>query len=196
MSHLMLDIETLGDEPGSIITSIGAVVFNPVTGETGATFHEHISVEDSIIEGFKPTGKTLLWWLQREQKARDYLTEGQKQAFTLRHVLFQFSKFVQAIELTTSEKVTVWGMGARFDCGLLGHAYYKVGGRQPWEGRNEICLRTLTIMAPHIRKNTPIVHVEHDALADCYHQINYGSQLYRLLIQEAPAEINKNLQNA
>ena len=38
MQHLMIDLETLGTDPTAPIVAIGAVFFNPKTGELGAEF--------------------------------------------------------------------------------------------------------------------------------------------------------------
>lgn len=35
MKHLMIDLETMDNKPTAAITAIGAVLFNPETGEMG-----------------------------------------------------------------------------------------------------------------------------------------------------------------
>ena len=46
--HCMIDIESLGVVPGSIVLSIGAVMFNPYEeGAVGATFYGVIDTVDS-----------------------------------------------------------------------------------------------------------------------------------------------------
>ena len=42
--HLMVDIETMGNQSNSAIVSIGAVEFNMATGETGKEFYTNVSL--------------------------------------------------------------------------------------------------------------------------------------------------------
>lgn len=179
MKHLMLDLETLGDQPGTIITSIGAVEFDPLTGETGDKFHRHISIQSSIEAGFTAGGRTITWWLGRDQNARDYFINGQEESISLHQALYEFQVFMKGLGIM---KTTVWGMGARFDCGILAAAFAKLGLVIPWDTRNEICLRTLSILSPNIRKEADANRegVFHNAVDDCLHQIKWGSTLYKL----------------
>ncbi|MCV5360349.1 3'-5' exoribonuclease, partial [Escherichia coli] len=39
MKHLMIDLETMDNKPTSAIASIGAVFFDPETGEMGEQFY-------------------------------------------------------------------------------------------------------------------------------------------------------------
>lgn len=39
MKHVMLDLETMGNGPRAAIVSIGAVFFDPLTGELGVVVH-------------------------------------------------------------------------------------------------------------------------------------------------------------
>lgn len=48
MNHVMLDIETLGNQSNSVITSLGAVEFNLETGETGREFWQNIDVQSCL----------------------------------------------------------------------------------------------------------------------------------------------------
>ncbi|EAZ1146628.1 3'-5' exoribonuclease, partial [Salmonella enterica] len=48
MNHLMVDLETMGNGPYAPVISIGAVFFDPNTGETGEDFSVNISLESSM----------------------------------------------------------------------------------------------------------------------------------------------------
>lgn len=39
MNNVMLDLETFGTQPGSVIRSIGAVVFDPFSDKLGKEFY-------------------------------------------------------------------------------------------------------------------------------------------------------------
>ncbi len=49
--HLMLDIETMGNESYSAITSIGAVEFDIETGETGDEFYVVVGLQSCLDAG-------------------------------------------------------------------------------------------------------------------------------------------------
>ncbi|MDM3348653.1 exonuclease [Citrobacter sp. Cf116] len=69
-THLMVDMETMGNGPDAPIVSIGAVFFDPSTGNTGAEFYQVVSLESSMSFGMKPDASTIQWWLKQSSEAR------------------------------------------------------------------------------------------------------------------------------
>lgn len=67
MSHVMLDLETLGRGPGCVILSIGAVTFNPFGEGYKHEFTCNIEPEISKQLGFTVDPDTVAWWGQAEQ---------------------------------------------------------------------------------------------------------------------------------
>lgn len=68
--QLMFDIETLGTEPGSVVLSLGAVVFRPTFDPANEVeFLEEIYAEFSMAEQFDAgltcDPETLKWWFQQ-----------------------------------------------------------------------------------------------------------------------------------
>lgn len=53
MKHIMLDIETMGNQSYSSILSIGAVKFDLNTGETGDEFYTTIDLKSCLDLGLK-----------------------------------------------------------------------------------------------------------------------------------------------
>ena len=43
MNNLMIDIETLGTNSNAVVVSIGAVLFDPYTGDTCGEFYHKVS---------------------------------------------------------------------------------------------------------------------------------------------------------
>lgn len=174
-NNIMLDIETLGDTPGSIVTSIGAVRFNIETGDIGEKFHQFIPLSDSINSGFTITAKTMLLWLKQSTDSLKYLTDGLESANdSLIYVLENFANFVTKDDI-------IWAKSPRFDCGILGYVYTKIGYDIPWDFRNERDVRTLSAKCPQVEKNWKFVGTKHDALSDCYNQIGYCSEIWKIL---------------
>ena len=77
---IMIDLETLGKRPGCIISSIGAVVFDPRSDWIGDTLHTHIDWADSELRGFKADIDTVKWWLKQDDAAASALVAGQDDA--------------------------------------------------------------------------------------------------------------------
>ncbi|MCN6062361.1 3'-5' exoribonuclease, partial [Escherichia coli] len=59
--HLMIDLETMGKNPDAPIISIGAIFFDPQTGDMGPEFSKTIDLEtaDGVIDR-----DTIKWWLK------------------------------------------------------------------------------------------------------------------------------------
>ena len=61
MKHIMIDLETLGVNPGCVVLSIGACVFDRET--VSGTFTVDLDVTDQTNHGLAIEGATLEWWL-------------------------------------------------------------------------------------------------------------------------------------
>lgn len=70
MNHLMIDLETMGNKPSAPIVSIGAVIFDPSTGEFGPDFYRVVSLKSSVDGGAVPDADTIMWWMQQSEEAR------------------------------------------------------------------------------------------------------------------------------
>ncbi|EJE0690466.1 3'-5' exoribonuclease, partial [Salmonella enterica subsp. enterica serovar Newport] len=70
MKHLMIDLETMDNKPTAAITAIGAVLFNPETGEMGETFYRRISLTSSVDYDCTMGADTVLWWLRQSIEAK------------------------------------------------------------------------------------------------------------------------------
>ncbi len=82
MNHLMVDLETMGNGPYAPVISIGAVFFDPNTGETGEEFSVNISLESSMRYRARPDASTILWWLEQSEEARKSLTSNTQELST------------------------------------------------------------------------------------------------------------------
>jgi hypothetical protein len=48
MNNLMLDLETMGNKPNAPIVAIGAVFFDPATGELGPQFYTAVNLASEL----------------------------------------------------------------------------------------------------------------------------------------------------
>jgi DNA polymerase III epsilon subunit-like protein len=130
MSRIMLDIETLGTEPGAAIASIGAVRFD--REGVGEEFFASVSLADCQAHGLEIDAETLSWWLNQPAQAREQLHGGQP----LADALAELTAFVDGAD-------EVWANSPAFDCVLLRAAYRAVGRECPWQYYDERDYRTL-----------------------------------------------------
>ncbi|MBJ5080118.1 3'-5' exoribonuclease, partial [Salmonella enterica subsp. enterica serovar Corvallis] len=54
MNNLMIDLETMGKKPNAPVVSIGAVFFDPQSGEIGPEFYTAVSLESAMEQGAVP----------------------------------------------------------------------------------------------------------------------------------------------
>jgi len=126
MSHIMLDLETLGLYGTPPIVQIGAVEF--VDGEILSEFDLTVSAEYQAGVELR----TLAWW-----ESRGGYPVGD------RHVHDALSDF--AVWIGHKGQDGMWSKGP--DWTWLGNAWWRLGGnRPPWPYRYVRCLRTLMAM--------------------------------------------------
>lgn len=174
MKHIMVDLETLGTTPGSVILSIGAVEFNPQSDHIGETYHAHIDLVESLRQGFGVNGKTILWWLAQSDDARSGVVRGQVGALDIKAVLHAFAWW--CLSGTSIKDVVIWGNGASFDNALLSKAYLVTQVDPPWEFWNDRCYRTIKGEYPDVKLIREGTH--HDALHDAISQAKHLQAIY------------------
>lgn len=172
LGHIMVDIETMGNQSGSALTSIGAVEFDLNTGEIGRTFYTKVNLQSCVDAGLKMNADTVLWWLRQNEEARNEIAVRKPDEVVpkLHEALDLFTQFVKDCG---RETVCLWGNSARFDMGILSDAYGAIKKRIPWDFRLERCVRTLSAFAPEIKQSMPFEGTVHNAMDDCKHQIKY-----------------------
>ncbi len=164
--HIMIDIETLGDQSNSVITSIAAVPFKPnEEGFPAARFYQKVSIQSCLDLGLRVSGDTLVWWLNQDQKA---VMEMLENARPLQQVMLELWAFIMQM---SKPDVIVWCKGARFDFGLLRDAFKACSLEVPWKFWNERDLRTLLSLYPEVKKLDRSNNLAHSAHHDCLHQI-------------------------
>jgi len=182
-THLMVDLETMGSNPDAPVVSIGAVFFEPSTGETGPEFYQVVDLTSAMNFGAKPDASTILWWMKQSSEARSALLV--EDAADLDVALTLFSEFLCGNAANGAKSVQVWGNGATFDNVLLKQSYELVGGTAPWRFVNDRDVRTIVELGNAIginpRYDIPFEGDKHNALADALHQAKYVSAIWQRL---------------
>ena len=182
-THLMLDMETMGNSPDAPIVSIGAVFFDPSTGNTGAEFYQVVSLESSMSFGMKPDASTIQWWLKQSSEARSaILVDG---AMGLREVLELLADFIAENAANGSHSVQVWGDGCSFDNVILRRAYVLTETPFAVPFWNDRDVRTMVELGKSVginpRFDIPFEGDLHNALSDARHQVKYVSAIWKRL---------------
>ncbi|EPU3700113.1 TPA: 3'-5' exoribonuclease [Escherichia coli] len=179
--HLMIDLETMGKKSNAPIVVIGAVFFDPQTGEIGPTFYIVISLVDAMDTGAVPDGSTIEWWLAQSSEARSAILVDQVK---LVDALIQFREFIN--EYSDEEFVQVWGNGATFDNTILRTSYERLNIPCPWRYYNDRDVRTIVELGKTIGFDARTVilfeGVRHHALDDARHQAKYVTATIQKLI--------------
>ena len=181
MKHIMLDLETMGNESNAAIVAIGACEFllpgrvrehwEAKPGE----FYQKVDLESSVKAGMQIDTSTVLWWMRQSDDARKSTFEGA--TIPLGDALRQFSIWVTALG-----DCAVWGNGATFDNVIIRSAFKAVGLPVPWSFRNDKCYRTVVNLLPESRR--PVFErsgVAHNALDDAITQVLYLQKVYKEL---------------
>ncbi|MGL4753492.1 MAG: 3'-5' exonuclease [Aeromonadaceae bacterium] len=163
MSHIMLDLETMGNGPQAAIIAIGAVAFD-LSGIKDR-FYTQVSLESSVRAGLITDPSTIMWWMQQSDEARAAFKDNDK-AVALGGALVQFAEWLRA---ASGEQV--WGNGASFDNAILGNAYRAVGTEQPWKFWNDRCYRTFKSLFNAVPMQRIGTH--HNALHDAESQAQH-----------------------
>lgn len=176
MNRIMVDLETLGTAPGSVILSIGAVRFDEMGLQD--EFYVNINPESCVAVGLQMDVSTVMWWLGQSDEARKGLFAGE--AKVLAEALAMFGQWAIRAGTPQAAKVDeLWGNGADFDNMLLSRAYVAVDMPKPWEFRKNKCYRTVCGLRPNIPFARPTI--AHNALegakAQAIHLIEVLRQL-------------------
>ncbi|MFQ5897119.1 MAG: 3'-5' exonuclease [Candidatus Methylomirabilia bacterium] len=169
-SHLMVDLETLGAEPGVVIVSIGALKFDADGQTLGEEFYTNIMIQSCLDAGLSVEGRTIQWWMEQSDEARQALFRPDP--LPLRAALAAFSDFYKGSDY-------IWSHGSTFDVPILGAAYRALDEDRPWSWTNIRDTRTLFSLVPQsVLDSVPCDGIKHHALHDAIRQARMVQAAY------------------
>ena len=185
MKHIMIDLETLGNTSSATVLSISAVQFDIDSGKCGEEFHVDLELKSQIKRTINQD--TILWWLGRDEDARNKLISANR--IYSRLAIKKFNDFLNTCSINENKEAHIddlylWGNSARFDIGILKNLMEGFGLDALWNFRKERCLRTLVAMHPHgeaIKESHTFKGIKHYGIDDCKNQIKYASKIYNLI---------------
>lgn len=163
---VMIDIETLGTSPNSVIATIGAMKFNrkdrlkPM--EEMKSFYRRIDLESCSSKGMITDQSTVEWWQNQDEKSREEIY-NQSDRIPIEQALAELSEFI-------GENVIVWAQGPHFDCTILENGYKVCNLNVPWKFWNVRDCRTI-LDVTNVRLKDIQGDYPHHSLYDCYKQI-------------------------
>lgn len=169
MRDIMVDLETMGVDNNAAIVSIGAVQFDPETGEIGSEFYEVIDLSSCVEAGLTLDASTIMWWVGQSEAARKALMTP---TGTLSEILEKFTRWLPS-------RPKIWGNGATFDNIILRSAYKALSMDVPWKYYDERCFRTLKKEVPVA--SVPFKGVHHNALDDARYQAQCAIEIFNSL---------------
>ncbi|EFO1604033.1 exonuclease [Escherichia coli] len=176
--HLMIDLETMGINPDAPIISIGAIFFDPQTGDMGPEFSKTIDLDTA---GGVIDRDVIKWWLKQSREAQSAIMTDE---IPLDDALLQLREFID--ENSGEFFVQVWGNGANFDNVILRRSYERQGIPCPWRYCNDRDVRTIVELGKAIdfdaRTAIPFEGERHNALDDARYQAKYVSAIWQKLI--------------
>ena len=133
MKMFMVDLETLGVNPGCVILSIGSVRFD--SGKPGDWFYRRVDLRNALDKGFHVESDTLMWWFRHGEAAIEHSGLGGCYVY---EALTDFKEFIG------TGKMEIWGHGSPFDNDILRSAYSRCHLHGDcWDRRSDRCYRTL-----------------------------------------------------
>lgn len=179
MHNIMLDIETLDTGPRSLVTSIGAVAFDPHSKELGEKFYVEL-VDDMASQqriGRTVGADTARWWMAQSDAARalfDKVPANPECRVMTAVALQMFSSFVN---MNGGRECRMWGNGSDFDNVIVGSLYDDYLTRKPWSFAKNRCYRTIK---REFGEDVPCVRqgVHHNGLDDAITQAVHLQEIY------------------
>jgi exodeoxyribonuclease VIII len=161
----MLDLETLGTNPGAVITQIGVSAFNSRVGAADLNVPDpfkliHVAPQSALDLGMHVSWDTIAWWLTQNEEARIAMASKMPR-WSLPDALKTLDEWIGHY---CSPRFNIWGNGSNFDVVLLEDAYRRVKRKPVWDFRNIRDMRTIVDLCPSDLKVKP--EVAHNAAAD------------------------------
>lgn len=177
--HVMIDLETIGQQSDAGMATIGAIQFGDKSvfdlfedyptledlQEKMNTFYVRVNLKSLYAENFNWSKSTTEWWLGQEPAMR-YEALDAKPRTHVREALTNFYNWYPVGDLA-------WSHGASFDLVIMRNGLERIGLSTPWKFWDERCTRTLYDIAKIDSREQKELRGDHHhhALFDCFDQI-------------------------
>ncbi len=155
MTHIMLDIETLGKKPGCVVLSAALVRFSDL-----ATASVVFNVHEQYAAGLVSDPGTVAWWQEQTSVAQAAVTQGARPIAAALGYIRDWLNWATTCPPATGDYGPVprppeifnkpwfiWCHGAGFDAPILAEVFERFGFPVPWDFRQVRDTRTLYDLA-------------------------------------------------
>lgn len=186
---IQIDLETWGMKPGCAIRSIGASVWDNLTGQQvpGApTFYVNVCKKSCFDKGLTFDADTVRWWEQQGDAAKAALEVDQVSLTqALNDLRCWYGHVINAHG--DGYSVSVWGNGKEVDISILEACYSAIHQRAPWPFWASADVRTAVLIGRmfgiDVKGTMKFVGTPHYALDDSLHQGGYTAAAIQLIKQ-------------
>lgn len=163
--HLMIDFETLGTRPNSVVLSLGAVKF------TSMGIHDKkywvFNVEGQLRARRAVEASTIKWWTEQGEAASSVFDKCDLEGISCTEWAKDFRDWTR-----NNADIRVWGNGATFDPVIAENILDSLRVPVPWKFWNIRCYRTMKACFG-IEKGKKREGTHHNALDDsCFQAQN------------------------
>lgn len=160
----MLDIETLSTAVNAAVLSIGAVEFDPFSGEIKNEFYHELRFDQQ--KNRKIDIGTVQWWIRE-------VTLDVVKADVFRHVNNTpvRNALILLKEFLGDDEKSIWACDPDFDCAILSNLYEEYQLPTPWKYYEPKSVRTIRELAKLHDIGLPAQSKSHNALEDCVRQV-------------------------
>lgn len=172
--HFMVDIETLSVAVNAAVLSIGAVEFDPFSGEIKNEFYHELRL-DQQKHRLIDIG-TVQWWVKQvcEDTTRGNIFLNENKT-PVRNALLMLKEFFGG-----GEKA-IWACDPDFDCTILSNLFNEYAIFIPWRYYEPKSVRTIRELAALHNVPMPGENKTHNALEDCLRQVKEVVEFNRTL---------------
>lgn len=168
----MIDLESLGNKPDSVILSIGAIKFDPYTlHEPFSPFYMLLDVDEQTALGRTIDDDTLDWWVSQPKEETETVF-GDTDRTSLADFTSQFSKYLVGLD-------KLWAQGPQFDLVAIESMYHQLELPIPWQ--YWAVRDSRTIMGLGKQTYRPKNEMAHNALADVWTQAKAVQMVFKKL---------------
>jgi hypothetical protein len=174
---IMLDLETFGTRPNAAIVQLGIQPFNSLTGEFDRKDGRKwdVALDSCLDAGGSVDQSTISWWVRNSAK----MPTGD--GVYIGPVLEEVTRWLLA---SMPKKFTVWSQGANFDIPIVDGYYGRLKLRSAWNPTAARDTRTVYELARERGWEKAPGETSHDALEDCWKQIEDLSDALKVIRQQ------------
>lgn len=182
MNDFMLDIETLGTRPGSVVVSVALVAFNREDTWLWSRYW-NLNLREQVDVGLSIDPATMVWWMRQSSAALARWASYQEQSLSssLRELHRDLTE-----HLSRRPGTTIWAKDPSFDVVILNAAFAAAGLPPFISHRAEASVRTLKLLCPDLPEVQPAI--EHDPVSDAEAQASFVCQCWKVLSGPASRE--------